>query len=80
MSQPAAASASAAMVLSPSHGATSASVHNIRPNRLRMSFRRGPSPCDTFDNETDSSADLEVEDEERSALGISSPTSSSAWS
>lgn len=42
------------------------------PNRLRMSFRRGPSPCDTFDNEEDSSSD----EEERSALGASSQSSS----
>lgn len=61
------------VVLSPSqaYGSTN------RPSLLRRSFRRGPSPCDTFDDETDSS--MEEEDGERSALGISSPTSSSAW-
>lgn len=53
-----------------------------KPSRLRMSFRRGPPPSDTFDNEADSSGDDDYDDDfddQRSALGISSPTSSSAW-
>lgn len=42
-----------------------------RPHRLRMSFRRGRSACDTFDNEDDS-----TEDEEMGRRGRSSRTAS----
>ncbi|CBJ28378.1 expressed unknown protein [Ectocarpus siliculosus] len=55
-------------------------------SRLRMSFCRGPSPCDTFDNESDDDDDDDDDfddyddyEGQRSNFGINSPTSSYAW-
>ncbi|CAN0189386.1 unnamed protein product [Ectocarpus fasciculatus] len=75
-------------------GGTGGGAHKSLPmaaaSRLRMSFRRGPSPCDTFDNESDCDDDDDDDEDDdfddyddyesqRSNFGMNSPTSSYAW-
>ena len=71
-----AAHTAAATALPPAHRNLSTGA----ASRLRMSFRRGPSPCDRFDDDDDDDVGVgEGDESQRSNLGIYSPTSSSAW-
>ena len=70
-----------AVAPSPTHSLGS---QNRKPSLLRRGFRLGPSPCDTFDDDTDSSMDSRGhgkggEGERSSAFAAASPASSYAW-